>query len=370
MYENDNRIVMTLDAGGTNMVFSAMKGAELITDQIRLDAVNDNLERCIGTIKRGFDLVRGALKEAPSAISFAFPGPADYKNGVIGDIPNFPAFKGGVPLGVILEDIYHIPVFIENDGNLFSYGEATMGMLPKINTALKSSGVNKCFKNLIGITFGTGFGAGVTIDGRLLTGDNGCGGDLWLTKNSIYPDLIAEESVSKRGVIRAYCEKSKSNDSALSPKDVFDIAEGLREGNRAAAISAFDELGRVAGASIASALDIADGLVVIGGGIAGASQYILPGLCDVLRSNLNMYGNQCVPMVEMEVFNWEDPVERKRFLDWPDKFVQSPVSKRKVLYHSSRRTAVAISENGSSVSIMKGAYAFALANIDNTQKFL
>ena len=32
------------------------------------------------------------LENEPVAISFAFPGPADYKNGVIGDLPNFPVF--------------------------------------------------------------------------------------------------------------------------------------------------------------------------------------------------------------------------------------------------------------------------------------
>ena len=37
--------------------------------------------------------------EEPVAISFAFPGPADYEHGVIGDLPNFPAFCGGVALG-------------------------------------------------------------------------------------------------------------------------------------------------------------------------------------------------------------------------------------------------------------------------------
>lgn len=36
MYKNDNRIVATLDAGGTNLVFGAMRGCEFITDPITL----------------------------------------------------------------------------------------------------------------------------------------------------------------------------------------------------------------------------------------------------------------------------------------------------------------------------------------------
>ena len=54
------------------------------------------------------------------------------------------------------------------------------------------------------------------------------------------------------------------------------FAEGLKEGNREAAKRAFAELGEVAGHAIATALTLIDGVVVIGGGIAGASKYILP----------------------------------------------------------------------------------------------
>lgn len=42
--------------------------------------------------EKGFSAVKRQLENEPVAISFAFPGPADYKNGVIGDLPNFPVF--------------------------------------------------------------------------------------------------------------------------------------------------------------------------------------------------------------------------------------------------------------------------------------
>ena len=74
------------------------------------------------------------METLPVAISFAFPGPADYRNGVIGgNLPNFPSFRNGVALGPFLQHHYGIPVFIENDGNLFAYGEALSGALPMIN---------------------------------------------------------------------------------------------------------------------------------------------------------------------------------------------------------------------------------------------
>lgn len=60
-----------------------------------------------------------------AAISFAFPGPADYPNGIIGGwLPNFPSFRDGVALGPFLQEKFGVPVFINNDGDLFAYAFA------------------------------------------------------------------------------------------------------------------------------------------------------------------------------------------------------------------------------------------------------
>lgn len=132
-YRNDNRVVLTLDAGGTNFVFSAIRGMELIGEPITLPSNGDNLDKCLSGIIDGFSSLMNGLTEKPVAISFAFPGPADYPNGIIGDLGNLPAFRGGVALGPMLEDRFHLPVFINNDGDLFAYGEAIAGFLPFVN---------------------------------------------------------------------------------------------------------------------------------------------------------------------------------------------------------------------------------------------
>lgn len=61
MYENDHRIVMTLDAGGTNFVFSAIRGCSEIVTPIRLDAVNDDINRCLDTLVTGFEAIEKEL---------------------------------------------------------------------------------------------------------------------------------------------------------------------------------------------------------------------------------------------------------------------------------------------------------------------
>src|SRR5260221_6975044 len=107
----DQRIVMTLDAGGTNFRFSAMRAGKAVTETVAMPSNGDNLERCLANIVEGFTRVKNGCPDAPVAISFAFPGPADYPNGIIGDLGNLPGFRGGVALGPMLEKKFGIPTF-------------------------------------------------------------------------------------------------------------------------------------------------------------------------------------------------------------------------------------------------------------------
>lgn len=364
MYRFDSRVVMTLDAGGTNFVFSAISGCREIVEPVRLDAVNDDTDRCLATLVEGFRMIEAKLEEKPVAISFAFPGPADYEHGIIGDLPNFPCFRGGVAMGPFLAETFGIPVFINNDGNLFAYGEALAGTLPAINAELREAGSSKQYKNLLGITLGTGFGGGVVIGGTLLTGDNGCGGDVWLMKNSKYPDLIAEESVSIRAVKRVYHENAPEDGRDLTPKDIFDIAEGTLEGNRDAAMTSFAELGTVAGMSIAHALDIVDGIVVIGGGLAGAHRYIIPAMVEALNSSLGTMSGNRFPCLQMKVLDLTDPKGKAEFLSDRSELVNVPTTQKNARYSYEKKTGVAVSALGASKAISLGAYTYALSQID------
>ena len=356
MYEKDTRTVMTLDAGGTNFVFSAIRGCEEVVTPVRLDAVTDDVNRCLAVLVDGFRQVKNALAEEPVAISFAFPGPADYEAGIIGDLPNFPCFRGGVAMGPYLSEVFQLPVYINNDGNLFAYGEALAGALPALNKALEEAGSTHRCKNLLGITLGTGFGAGVVLDGTLLKGDNGCGGDVWLMRNVFTPSIIAEENVSIRAVKRVYRELS-GDTTPLEPKDIFEIADGTRPGDVAAAKESFRRLGVAAADAIAHALDIVDGLVVLGGGLSGASAYILPALTEVLA-----------PWLQMEPLNLTSEDGLRRFLEDRSELIPVPGCDRCVRYRREKKTGITVSRLGTSKAVALGAYAYALSQIDQTNK--
>ncbi len=364
-HQEDPRIVMTLDAGGSNLVFSAIsRGQEIITP-VSLPSSPDCLDTMLKRLVEGFSIVEKQLPEVPSAISFAFPGPADYPSGIIGDLPNLPAFrgKGGVALGPFLQDCFRIPVFINNDGDLFAYGEALTGVLPEINRRLKEAGSLKQYRNLIGITIGTGFGAGIVVNNRLHTGDNAAGGDIYPLRNKRYPHLIIEESVSIRAVKRVYAEHADTDATDLTPKDIYEIAAGTRPGNRYAALRSFEELGEMAGDALCSAATLIDGLIVIGGGIANASQFFMPALLREMNSQLAMKDGTILPRMQMRVFNLDDEAEFREFALGKKTQILVPGSNRIVDYDPMKRIGIVTSKQDTSRSISLGAYIYALNNL-------
>lgn len=365
-FRNDSRIVMTLDAGGTNMVFGAMQYGEFIVEPIRLPANAHDLDLCLKTMVDGFKAVRDQLDRMPAAISFAFPGPADYPNGIIGGyLPNFPSFRDGVALGPFLRKKFGIPVYINNDGDLFAYGEALGGILPDINERLELAGSSKRYKNLLGYTFGTGFGMGMIVNGMMNRGDNSCV-ETWCLPHAKRNDIIVEEGVSIRAVTRVYGELAGFPDHGLTPKDICDIADGVREGNVGAAKQAFAELGEVAGEAMATGVTLTDGLIVIGGGLSAASHHFMPSLLNALRGKISTLTGDTIDRVQMKVYDLDNEEEFTMFAKGSERKIKIYGSEIEVNYDPQKRIGVAVSKIGANMATSIGAYAFALDQLNKT----
>lgn len=364
-YDKDKRIVMTLDAGGTSFRFSAMRGNKPVSETVTMPSNGDNLKKCLENIVNGFSEVKKKCPAAPVAISFAFPGPADYPSGIIGDLGNLPGFRGGVALGPMLEKKFGIPVFINNDGELFVYGESIAGFLPYVNGLLAKSGSPKRFKNLFGVTLGTGFGGGITRDGELYAGDNSNASQIWLTRNKLQPEMNAEEGASIRAVRRVYADGAGIPfDQAPDPRGIEEIAVGKAPGHREAAVEAYRRLGEVVGDAMGDALCLVDGLAVVGGGVSKGWRLFLPSLVAELNRNYTgPNGNQFRRLPEV-AFNLEDPKELKQFLKGKTKTITVPGAARKIKYDVLQRIGVGVSRLGTSEAVAIGAYAFALRKLD------
>ena len=100
----------------------------------------------------------------PLCIGVSCGGPLDEDKGLILSPPNLPGWDE-VPITAWLTEHYHAPAFLQNDANACALAEWRFG-------------AGKGTKNMIFLTFGTGFGAGLILDGRLYHGTNGNAGEV------------------------------------------------------------------------------------------------------------------------------------------------------------------------------------------------
>ncbi len=353
-------IIFVLDAGGTGFKFSAVQDYKEIIEPFTIKTASDTLEEQLNKIIEGFRRTE-ELCGKPAAISFCFPGPADYTNGIIGDLANLPLFRGGVALKDMLENEFKVPVYINNDGDLFAYGEALGGVLPEINAMLEKAGNPKRYKNLVGFTLGTGFGGGVVLDGKLLQGDNSAGAEVWCMRNILYPQTSAEDSISIRGVRRVYAREAgiEFND-APQPFDIYEIAMGNKEGNKDAALKAWDEFAIVLADIIANIATVVDGIVVLGGGLSGASKIFMPKVVELLNKEYPGLDGNKIPRMEISAYNLDDEQGRKDFASVTGKMIKVPFSDKEVWYDPSKKIGITATKLGTSSAVCIGAYAYAM----------
>ncbi|MGM0650192.1 MAG: ROK family protein [Bacteroidota bacterium] len=361
--KHKNPLILSLDAGGTNFVFSAVKDGKILGDSIRKPSHANNLDRSLQTIVEGFETLADQQPEPVAALSFAFPGPSDYENGIIGNLGNLPAYRGGVALGPLLEEKFRIPVFINNDADLFAFGEALNGSLPNLNQRLKAEGSLKTYKNLVGLTLGTGFGLGVVNDGHLLRGDNSMPSEIWLMRNPEYPEANIEESVSIRGIQRSY-RKLSGDAETLTPKDIYELAVHGNGKKQQAALETYRIFGYNLGDAIATLISLYDSNVVIGGGIAKAWDLFMPALMKQLNSEFITPEGKYMPRLTHQVYDLENKDSFKAFAHGDVKFIPSPGETKNLhRYNHKPRAGIMKSAMETSQAVVTGAYYYAVSKL-------
>ncbi|HEY5499968.1 MAG TPA: hypothetical protein VIK20_06255 [Bacteroidales bacterium] len=144
-----------------------------------------------------------------------------------------------------------------------------------------------------------------------------------------------------------------------------DIVNGTLKGNQQSARRAFAEMGEEAGDSIAHAVSLVDGLVVIGGGLTGASNFFMPSLMKELNGKIGKSNGDSFRRLEMKAYNLDNENEMDQFLQGRVTDINIPGTGRTVEYDSTKRIGVAISKLGASKAIALGAYAFAFQKLDS-----
>lgn len=265
-----------VDVGGTTikMGFFETDGTLLDKWEIKTNTANGGVE-ILPDIARSIDnklAQEGISKSEVQGVGVGVPGPVK-QDAIVNRCVNLG--WGIVNVAEELGALTGLQVKVGNDANVAALGEMWQG------------GGKGC-KDVVMVTLGTGVGGGIIVDGKIVAGFNGAGGEIGhITVN---PDEIEacncgnygclEQYTSATGIVRMAKRKlAKSDDETtlrkfdpLTAKDIFDEAKAGDE----VAKELVDELGNILGATLAKIGCVVNPEVfVIGGGVSKAGAILI-----------------------------------------------------------------------------------------------
>ncbi len=249
----DNNKLIGIDLGGTKVNVGLVKGMEIINNKYKLLPVNSkNSDEITELI---INLISELFDSSVKGIGIGIPSLVDRQKGIIHSVQNIPSWKE-IHLADILQEKFKVPVYLDNDANCFALGEYKFG-----------AGQN-C-DNFVGLTIGTGMGAGIITNGHLLK-DANCGSGEF---GSIpYLDSIYEDYCSGKFFKTFY------ND------DGENLLKKAKQGN-AVAIKAFNEFGTHLGNAIKTIMFSVDPhKVIIGGSVSNSKEYFHDSVLDSINN--------------------------------------------------------------------------------------
>ncbi len=183
--------LLGVDIGGTKcaVLYGVECEGELeIIDKMRFDTtrVEETISQILATL-RAMMSKHGLNRENVGAVGIICGGPLDSRAGVIMSPPNLPGWDD-IPIVRLVEECVGVPAALQNDANACALAEYKYG-------------AGRGSRNMVFMTFGTGLGAGIIIDGRLYTGANDNAGELGHIR--LAPD--GPIGYGKRGSFEGFC---------------------------------------------------------------------------------------------------------------------------------------------------------------------
>ena len=241
-------MIWGLDIGGTKTAFlTGTTEGEVLSRTAVATADYPNWEAVLTAV-----LPEPGTMAAPEAIGVSCGGPLDSARGRILSPPNLPGWDD-VPICDWLTERYGAPAFLQNDANACALAEWKFG-------------AGKGTKNMAFLTFGTGLGAGLILDGRLYSGTNDQAGEIGHVR-------AAEDGpvgYYKAGSVEGFCSGGGLRQLSmlrlgrdLTAKELCTLA---REGD-AGAVSVIRESAQKLGSALSILVDVLNPQCIVIGSI-------------------------------------------------------------------------------------------------------
>ena len=265
-----------VDVGGTTVKIGFFETDGKLLDKWEIKTnTQDNGKEILPDIAQAIDnkLAQESIsKSEVEGIGIGVPGPVR-SDGVVNICVNLG--WGVVNVAEELGKLTGLKVKVGNDANVAALGEMWQG-------GAKGS------RDVIMVTLGTGVGGGIIVDGHIVAGYNGAGGEIGhitVNNDEIEPCNCGqygclEQYTSATGIVRMAKRKlaKTAEETALrkydelTAKDIFDEAKA---GDQVAMVLV-DELGEILGSALSNmACVVNPEVIVIGGGVSKAGQILI-----------------------------------------------------------------------------------------------
>lgn len=296
-------LAIGIDIGGTSIKGAVVNDAGKVLTRFAMDVNKDSSGEA--EVNRFCDVMAKAINEYDKSIKLegigiGMPGILDMDKGVVITSPNLPKWNG-LHISKLISKRMGLPVYINNDANVATLGEARFGS-------------GKEYSNLIMLTLGTGVGGGIIIDNKLYDGNRHQGAELGHMVIRVNGEKCG---CGRRGCFEAYAsatglikmskkEMDKNPDSLMhevanefgkvNAKVVF---EASRRGDKAA-IRVMKRYVKYLSEGILNYCNIfRPEVVVLSGGVANEGDYLLDQVRHFLKNH--SYGMKGSPKVELTV---------------------------------------------------------------------
>jgi fructokinase len=250
-----------IDLGGTKIecaVIDSTNGLKTIHRHRVATEGDKGYDHIVSNIVRLINIVKTETGLMPEKIGIGTPGAIEPSSRLMKNC-NSTALNGR-PLRDDLEKILQFPVNMANDANCFALAEANLGAVKAVVPDAKV---------VFGIILGTGVGGGIVVNGEVLNGRHGIGGE--------WGHNFLDESGGKCYCGRVGCVETVLSGpflqrfyTSLTGKELLlpEIAARHQAGNDAAATATIERLLTFFGKAIAPVINIIDpDAIVIGGGV-------------------------------------------------------------------------------------------------------
>jgi glucokinase len=269
-------ICIGVDVGGTTIAAGAVTADGDVLHEASVlmrDAAPAGTLAAIERLVQGIGAALESRSLAVDGIGVGVPGPVDVDAGRVGEPAPHAADLVGQPLAERLRARFGVPVFVDNDVNALALGEWRFG-------------AGRGARSLVVLAPGTGFGAGIVLDGRLVRGVAGFGGEFGHTpvKFDGPPCWCGGRGclavyASGRGIAEAARARvARHADSALlqaaggvAQRITAELVFRVAADGEPIAAAVVDEACRALGAMLATIVNgLNPEIVVVTGGVAGS----------------------------------------------------------------------------------------------------